>query len=117
MKKLFVLLMLCCGVLLFCACGEPDSEKIVGIWMDTETGGTVEYTDDNYYYEYQNENFTSVKTKYSLKNGKIYYYLEDSGPIDEQSPGIKYSFDEDGNLVIEDTIVYTPYFLDKKDKD
>ena len=114
MKKiLFVLMCLALFVLFGCS----DKQTIVGKWVDDETGDIVEYTEDGYYYEYQNENFTSDKTKYEINDDKICYYLEGDEP--ENGFEVSFSFDKDGNLVrhLKDVDqIYLPY-TDKPEKD
>ena len=92
-KALLILMCLMCFAL--CAC--TDKQTVVGKWVDDETGNIVEYTKDGYYYEYQNENFTSDKTKYQVNGDKILYYLVGDEP--ENGFEVKFSFDKEGRFI------------------
>lgn len=80
-------------------------ERIVKKWVDVKTEKIHEYTDDGYYYEYVNENFTFDKTRYFTQNGKIYYYLDGDTP--DMSTGIVYEFKGE-NLIIAGELEYKP---------
>ena len=80
-------------------------ERIVKKWVDVKTEKIHEYTDDGYYYEYINENFTYDKTRYFTQNGKIYYYLDGDTP--DMSTGIAYEFNGE-NLIIAGELEYKP---------
>lgn len=96
-------------------CGCTGGKTIVGKWIDDKTEGTIEYTDDGYYYEYANEGFTYVKTKYTAKNGKITYYLDGDKP--ENGYSVDYEITKDGNLVIGGEIIYRPLTVPEKDEE
>lgn len=100
-KKIIFALVL---VLMLCACAK-NSPSVVGRWRDETTGRVVEYTADGLYYEFINENFTTDKTNYRVKNGKIEYYIPDAP---ESEYEVEYEV-KDGKLIIEGTIEYIPY--------
>lgn len=108
MKKISALAMICllCTFLLSCA---KDDKSIVGKWVDTETQTICEYTSDGYYFELMNEQFTTDKTKYIAKGGKITYYIEGDTP--DTGFSVNYEI-KDSNLIINDVIVYTPIEYD-----
>ncbi len=117
MKKALILLAALCLLLCSCSFGSnngtnPLSEKaeasIVGKWIDTETEQIVEYTQSGFYYEYINEGFTTDKTRYVIKDGKIYYYLDGDEP--DYSIGIDYEI-KDGHLFVAGAIEYKPMDL------
>jgi len=105
MKKiLLAITSLMCFMCLFAGCAKEPS--IVGKWIDDKTEAMFEYTSDGYYYEYANESFTSIKTKYIVKNGEIIYYLEDSSP--DEGTAVPYEINDEGNLVIGGEVEYRP---------
>ncbi|MBO4950384.1 MAG: hypothetical protein J6E38_05125 [Clostridia bacterium] len=114
MKKALILLTALC--LLLCSCSftsnngtnpllDKNKASIVGKWIDVETEQIVEYTENGFYYEYINEGFTTDKTRYSVEDGKIYYYLD--GDVPDYSMGIDYEI-KDGHLFIAGAIEYKP---------
>ena len=114
MKKALILLTALCLLLCSCSftsnnCTNPLLDKnkasIVGKWIDVETEQIVEYTENGFYYEYINEGFTTDKTRYSVEDGKIYYYLD--GDVPDYSMGIDYEI-KDGHLFIAGAIEYKP---------
>ena len=108
MKKLivsFIGVILLCLVLLSCGKGN---KSIVGKWVDVRTEATYEYTADGYFYEYPNENFTSVKTRYTLDDGKITYYLDGDTPDSTSAWSVPYEITEEGHLIIAGEIEYRP---------
>ena len=82
-----------------------DEKSIVGKWIDVETEQIVEYTESGFYYEYINEGFTTDKTRYTVEDSKIYYYLD--GDVPDYSMGIDYEI-KDGHLFIAGAIEYKP---------
>ncbi len=113
MKKIFaafiISLLTLVMVLSFTACQESvdttqkDKKTICGKWIDEISGQVYEYTEDGYYYEYANENFTSIKTKYELRDGKIFYYLDGQQP--DTDTGVEYSVTDD-KLIIAGQLEY-----------
>lgn len=108
MKKLSALAMICLLFTFLLSCAKDD-KSIVGKWVDTETQTICEYTSDGYYFELMNEQFTTDKTKYIAKGGKITYYIE--GDVPQNGFSVKYKI-EDSNLIINDTIIYKPIEYD-----
>lgn len=108
MKKFFALVLICLFSTLLLSCSSEDT-SIVGKWVDEETQTICEYTSDGYYYELVNEQFTADKTKYTAKGGKITYYIEGESP--DTGFSVKYEI-RDSNLIINDTIIYTPIEYD-----
>ena len=118
MKRIFLLII--SAVLLLCSCAPAENVdtapvaqneidgEIVGKWIDTLTEQIIEYTADGFYYEYINESFNSVKTRYITENGKIYYYLDGDEP--DMSVGIEYEKKGD-HLVVAGVLEYKPMDL------
>ena len=116
MKRILVLLI----SVMFILCGCKDNANlpnestvseqetqasVVGKWVDVKTEKIFEYTEDGFYYEYLNESFTSDKTRYIAKDGKITYYL------DGDTPDLGFSVDyeiKNGHLIINGVIEYKP---------
>lgn len=115
MKKNISILALvtCIIVLLILCCSCTKIESLTGKWIDDKTEAIVEYTSDGYYYEYANESFTTDKTRYTIKNGKIYYYIDGEDAAD--GFGVDYEFNSEGNLVIAGEIEYRPLRTPQKD--
>lgn len=114
MKKVFILLTALCLLLCSCSFGSNDGtnplsnkneKSIVGKWIDVETEQIVEYTESGFYYEYINEGFTADKTRYTVEDGKIYYYLDGNSP--DYSIGIDYEI-KNGHLFVAGAIEYKP---------
>ena len=114
MKRTLILLFALCLILCSCSYGNngetsplsgKSDKNIVGKWIDVKTEQIVEYTENGFYYEYINENFTTDKTRYMTENGKIYYYLDGDTP--DMELGIDYEI-KDGHLFIADVIEYRP---------
>ena len=118
MKRLFLLILTI--TLLLCSCTytvntdtatvftyEID-ENVVGKWIDVKTEQIIEYTDDGFYYEYINESFNSVKTRYITQDGKIYYYLYGDEP--DAAVGINYERKGD-RLIVAGELEYKPMDL------
>ena len=118
MKRIFLLVMSAVLVLVLCSClGNTETdpvleyeidENIVGKWIDVKTEQIIEYTEDGFYYEYINESFTSVKTRYITQAGKIYYYLDGNEP--DASVGIEYERKGD-RLIVAGELEYKPMDL------
>ena len=118
MKRVFSLIL--ASLLLLCSCTPAENidtdpvvqyeidNEIVGKWIDTLTEQIIEYTDDGFYYEYINESFNSVKTRYITENGKIYYYLDGDEP--DMSVGIEYEKKGD-RLIVAGVLEYKPMDL------
>ena len=108
MKKNISILTLvtCIIVLLILCCSCTKIESLTGKWIDDRTEAIVEYTADGYYYEYANESFTTDKTRYTVKNGKIYYYID--GEDARDGFGVDYEINSEGNLIIAGEIEYRP---------
>ena len=115
MKKLILavsaLIFVC---VMLTGCGKKHS--IVGKWVDVKTEATFEYTEDGYFYEYANENFTSQKTKYELSNNEIIYYLDGDTPDGDTAWSVPYEFTKDGHLIIAGEIEYRPLIDPRKEK-
>lgn len=94
--------------------GCSEKKTIVGKWIDDETEAITEYTEDGYYYEYANEGFTTDKTKYSLKKGKIVYYIEGEAP--ETGFEVDYEINDEGELIINGEIKYRPMTLSENEQ-
>ena len=114
MKKALILLTVLCFLLCSCSftsnnstnpLSGNDEKSIVGKWIDVETEQIVEYTESGFYYEYINEGFTTDKTRYTVEDSKIYYYLD--GDVPDYSMGIDYEI-KDGHLFIAGAIEYKP---------
>ncbi len=104
MKRFIALLSVLVFVL--CSCTRlPEDSRIVGKWIDMKTEQIIEYTADGYYYEYINESFTADKTRYTVQDGKLYYYLDKGEP--DMSFGIDYEI-KDGHLFIAGVLEYKP---------
>ena len=103
-KKIMSVLALFALAVFFYGCSSKGG-SVVGKWIDADTEQIYEYAADGYFYEYTNESFTSDKTRYKVKSGKITYYIED---VPESEYSVKYEI-KDGNLVINGTLVYKPY--------
>lgn len=103
MKRAILVLLLTATCLLL---GCSNEKSVVGKWIDDETEAVIEYTDDGYYYEYVNEGFTTDKTRYNVKNGKITYYID--GEAEETGFEVEYEIDKEGNLIINGEIKYRP---------
>ena len=99
-------------LILLCSCSKNSDEKLVGKWIDDFTGKVVEYTDDGFYYEYVNENFTYDNTRYKTDGKEILYYIEDSK---ESEYSLEYEIKE-GKLIIADSITYTKLGEHKADE-
>ena len=108
MKKIAIILLMCLLCSMLFSCTSHDT-SLVGKWVDVETQTICEYTSDGYYYELMNENFTTDKTKYVAKGGKITYYIEGDTP--DSGFSVKYRI-KDSNLIINDVIVYKPIEFD-----
>lgn len=118
MKRLFFLILTI--TLLLCSCTYPVNtdtatvftyeidENVVGKWIDVKTEQIIEYTDDGFYYEYINESFNSVKTRYITQDGKIYYYLDGDEP--DAAVGINYERKGD-RLIVAGELEYKPMDL------
>ena len=102
MIKKFLCILIFVFVLCSCTKITPD---IVGRWRDEKTGRVIEYTADGFYYEFINENFTTDKTNYHVKNGKIIYYIPE---VPESEYSVEYEV-KDGKLIIAGSIEYIPY--------
>lgn len=115
MCKIMSIVMLCLFfVSASTGCATKD-KSVTGKWIDVETEAVFEYTSDGYYYEYTNENFTSQKTRYIAKNGKITYYLDGDTPDGNTAYSVKYEITSEGNLIIGDKIEYRPLVIPEKD--
>ena len=103
MKKIFFATILSFLFLVMFSCTNNNSNSLVGMWEETVSHQIVSFTEDGYYYEGVNESFTADKTKYKATGREITYYIENQ-PGTEFS--VDYTFDNKGNLVINDVLTY-----------
>ncbi len=114
LTALFLLLVSMTLALLLSGCSN-DSSRLVGKWIDVKTEATYEYTADGFYYEYVNEGFTTDKTRYRVRGGKITYYVDGNTP--ESGFSVEYEINDEGHLIIGGQIEYRPLIVPEKEEE
>ncbi len=112
MKKILFITLL--SLLLLCSC-TAKNKSVVGVWVDTETEGVIQFTKDGYYKEGFTQDVWQTPTKYVVNGNRIIRYVENARQ--ETEFAVTYEITDEGNLIINGILEYVPLKLDTEIED